>query len=425
MRRMILLAFVAALVLPADSQQSTSITVEALQEALATSESAHSADADVARQLSGMVLTERLSAARLARLKARLPGEKSQQALVALADASVFLAPPAAEIPANPRPDPAALHQMLASVVNYVNTTLRQLPNFMATRDTTRFEDRPLQDIQGEVGMTTLIYLPLHVVGRSNVLVTYRDGHEILEKIPAKSNGGESQERGLFTEGVFGPILSTVVGDALKGQITWSRWEQEAKDAAAVFHYTVPKEKSHYSVGFCCVSIGKDNEAAKPEDWHSFAEVAAYHGEFAFDPASGAILRITLESDMLPDEVVSRNGLMVEYGPVDIGGKSYICPVRSVSVLLAHTTKPPLGIHAPESYKGPAKTFLNDAVFEKYRRFGSETRILPGNSAEPANNLPAPVPENPTSTTPQPPPVAPAESPKTTEISSLRGGSPS
>jgi hypothetical protein len=186
MRRLIVLAFVAVLVLSARADQhSTGVTVEELQQVLVASVDGHQTDADVARQLSGMELTERLSTARLARLKAGLPGEKAQQALVALADASVFLDPPAAEIPTSARPDPAALHQMLVSIVRYVNTAVRQLPNFIATRDTTRFEDRPLEDIQGSVGMTTLIYLPLHVVGRSNVLVTYRGGHEVAEKVAA------------------------------------------------------------------------------------------------------------------------------------------------------------------------------------------------------------------------------------------------
>jgi VWFA-related protein len=418
MRQIILLAIVAVLALPAYCQHSTRVTVEEFERALAASEDAHQADADLARQLLGMELSERLSTAKLAHLKAGLPGEKSHQALIALADSSAFLDPPAAEIPLKPAPDPAALRQMLVSVVNYVNTTVRQLPNFIAARDTTRFENRPQEDILGEVGTTTLIYLPLKVVGRSNVLVTYRDGHEVIEKAAAKLKGNESQERGLFTEGVFGPILTTVVGDALKGKIIWSHWEAGASGAEAVFHYAVPIERSHYSVGFCCVSSGSDNKTAKPEDWHNFAEIAAYHGEIAFDPSNGAILRITLEADMPPNDEVSRNGMMVEYGAVDIGGKNYICPLRGVSILLAHTTTQlPLGMNQGQSLKGPPKTFLNDAVFEQYRRFGSESRILAANSAEPATNPPAPVSESEASTSPQPAPPATTGAPRATQIS--------
>ena len=417
MRKSILLVLVAVLVVPAAAQPSTSISVEQLGQALAASEDAHQADADVARQLSGMVLTERLSTARLARLKAGLRDEMSQQALVALADSSVFLDPPAAEIPANPTPDRAALRRMLVSVVNYVNTTLRQLPNFIATRDTTRFEDQPLEDIQGRVGMTTLIHLPLHVVGRSNVLMTYRDGHEVFEKAAAKIKGYESQEQGLFTEGLFGPILSTVVGDALKGKITWSRWEVGANGTEAVFHYSVLREQSHYSVCFSCLPSGIRNDTDRPGDLHSFAEVAAYHGEIAFDPTNGAILRITLEAEMPPYEVVSKSRLMVEYGAVDIGGESFICPLRSVSLLSAHTSQPTLGMHPVEIYKGPVKIFLNDAVFERYRRFGSETRIMAWNGVEPAANAPSPIAAGAVSMSPQTAPPANTDSSKADQVS--------
>jgi VWFA-related protein len=423
-RGTILLAFLAVLVLPANAaQHAASITVDQLEQTLALCEAAHRTDADVALQLSGMELTERLSTARLARLMAGLPGEDAQRALAALADSSVFLAPPAAEIPSDPRPDAAALRQMLVLVVSYVNTALHQLPNFIATRDTTRFEDRLLEDIQGSVGMTTMVYLPLHVVGRSNVLVTYRDGHEVLEKA-AKAKGGESQERGLFSEGLFGPILSTVVGDSLNGQITWSRWEEGANGAEAVFHFAVPREKSHYSVGYCCVSTGAAYDAAERGDWHAFAEIAAYHGEIAFDPANGAILRIALEADMQPNEVVLKSGMMVEYGAVDIGGQSYICPLRSVSILLAHTTKPPLGTHAAEGYKGPTKTFLNEAVFERYHRFRAETRIVAGDEGESGGDAAAavastPVGGNAASTSSQPVASASTESLKVAENNSV------
>ena len=106
---------------------------------------------------------------------------------------------------------------------------------------------------------------------------------------------------------------------------------------------------------------------------------------------------------------------MVEYGAVDIGGKSYVCPLRGVSVLLAHTAQPPLGAHPAESYEGPAKIFLNDAVFEQYRRFGSETRVLDENGVESAGNPPAPVAGGAVSTSPEPAPATSVESPEAAE----------
>ena len=59
--------------------------------------------------------------------------------------------------------------------------------------------------------------------------------------------------------------------------------------------------------------------------------------------------------------------ILVEYRPADIAGKSYVCPARSVSILLAHTAQQ-TGAFSQSHYKGSAKTYLNDVVFGQYRR---------------------------------------------------------
>ncbi len=82
----------------ADSPTARRVSVDQLEHLLSSSESR--GDAWMARQLAGLELTERLSAARFNQLKAELPGEKSQQALLALEDVSSFLPSPAEEMPA-------------------------------------------------------------------------------------------------------------------------------------------------------------------------------------------------------------------------------------------------------------------------------------------------------------------------------------
>ena len=117
------------------------VTVDRLEQTLAAAHSLQ--DAEVARQLSDLELTERLSTAKLNRLETELPGEKSRQALMIVADASAFLDPPAAQISDQPTPDLATQRKILALSVNYVTQTLHQLPNFFATRVTSSFEDSP------------------------------------------------------------------------------------------------------------------------------------------------------------------------------------------------------------------------------------------------------------------------------------------
>ena len=395
MRKLFLLFLLAGIALPVFADKDAAVakvTVAQLEQALAT---AHDRpDAEVAQQLSGMELTERLSTAKLTHLKANLPGGKAQEALVILADSAALLDPPAAEILADAAPDQAAARQMLTGIVNYVNSTVRQLPNLMAVRDTTGFEDKPQEDVQGPTGIATVAAMPLHSVGRSSVMVTYRDRQEVVDEKALKHG---PKIGGLEVKGEFGPILSRVVADALLGKITWGRWEQGASGKVAVFHYTVPNEKSHYLVQFCCILDGFNSDGTAIA--RVFSENAAYHGEIAFDPASGAVLRIAMEAEMPAGELVTKAAMLVEYGPMEIAGKNYVCPTKSVSILMAHTGQQ-TGMISKEHYKGSAKTYLNDVAFGQYRRFGSETRILAGDdgdSSQPRGPSSADAPYSPSS----------------------------
>jgi hypothetical protein len=71
-------------------------TVEQLENALRPARGA--SDREVARQLSRMELTERLNSMRLRALESALPGKKARQALIALADESVFLGPGSGDV---------------------------------------------------------------------------------------------------------------------------------------------------------------------------------------------------------------------------------------------------------------------------------------------------------------------------------------
>src|SRR5215469_7757577 len=117
------------------------ITVEQLERALVGARG--KSDAQLARRLSDVELSERLSEAKLSSWTAGLSGKRARQALVALADASAFLEPPPAEVPADAPPDAGAQRSMISLAVDYLNKTIPKLPNFYATRTTVRYEERP------------------------------------------------------------------------------------------------------------------------------------------------------------------------------------------------------------------------------------------------------------------------------------------
>jgi hypothetical protein len=88
------------------------LSVQQLGELLASSR--RESDAKLAEQLSGMELTERLSEGILSRLDASARGKQTRQELQILADASVFLDPPADEIPTEAPPSPEMQKHILS-----------------------------------------------------------------------------------------------------------------------------------------------------------------------------------------------------------------------------------------------------------------------------------------------------------------------
>ena len=387
MRTLVLLLTLTGFVIPALGAKR--VAVDQLEQTLAAAHSLQ--DAEVARQLSDLELTERLSTAKLDRLKAELPGEKSRQALMILADASAFLDPPATEISNQPAPDLATQRKILALTVNYVTQTLHQLPSFFATRVTSSFEDtpvvqRPCASISS--GCPASTNQPIRLVGDSNVTVTFREGREVVEK-----SNFDPRVRSLTTSGVFGPILGTVLVDAVRSKLAWSHWELSPTGLQAVFSYDVSKENSHYTVTYD--SLPTDPECnATPQ---TFSKVVAYHGEMAIDPASGTILRLMLLADLKPDEFApASSGIVVEYGQVSIGGKPYFLPVRSVTSSLAHSLQTswtggrqgcPLLAVTPG-----LQTSLNDVAFENYHVFRSDAKVLTESEAARLESQPSPTP---------------------------------
>lgn len=337
-------------------------------------------DDRAAHALAGVRLTERASPERAARWQSEMPGRRSMDALTVLVDGSGFLEPPADERPATPPPDVDAQKQMLARAVDQVEAKLHKMPDFYAVRTTTHFETATAKELDGQQQMLAVyslkpVKLPHHEIGPLNPskpeldhlylmtseeqTVTYRDGEEV-EGPPTGANVDPAgSDFGPTTKGEFGPILHVVLEDALQRGLTWSRWEQGASGALAVFHYDVPRDASHYEIV---------NQMGEPPD------LPAYHGELALDPASGDILRITIQSTSAsgPSALLDSN-ILVEYGPVDIGGLTYTCPVHGVVITTTH---------APEEARdaaslAPRPVFLNDITFTGYHVFRGETRILP------------------------------------------------
>jgi hypothetical protein len=333
-------------------------------------------DAKAADQLADLQLTERLSSTTFARLQTETPGPKARQALLLLADTSAFLNLPSAEVPQTPVPDLPTQRHMLAQTINYVTRTVHQLPNFSATRVTTRFEDTVQEEVHSDTAHTSYTYLPLRLAGASNSPVAFRDGQEVID-VAAKSKKSDPAMNGLTTRGEFGPILFTVLLDSTHSTLRWSHWEQVVPDKTlAVFAFSVPPEQSHYQVG----------ASAPPNDPGHAQPHSGYHGQIAIDPANGTVFRIVVQADLKPTDAISRADIAVEYRPVEIGGRSYICPVRSVAILVDNTAPTTTAQNfrtGRTDFLPPHKlTQVDDVAFTQYHVFRAESRMIVGGTSD-------------------------------------------
>ena|ERR1700690_1710153 len=85
-------------------------------------------------------------------------------------------------------------------------------------------------------------------------------------------------------------------------------------------------------------------------------------------------MRITIVPDFAPPYELVKEGMMVEYGSMPLGGSSYICPLKSVSMAVM-----PMGDPTSDAY--PMQTQVNDVAFTDYHLFRSESRIVPAQDA--------------------------------------------
>jgi len=407
MRKLIVLAMAGCLAAQAGAARR--LTVAQLAETLSTAIAQHRSDEEIARQVGGLELTERLTAATLDRFAAKLPLQpRTALALQLLADQSEFFDPPAEERLSAAPPAEEDQEKMLAAARACAVQTWGRLPNFFVSRVTTRFDNSAQVLHAGEFA----VRLGLHPVNSSTRQITFRDGKEVLDATVVATASGPakaSDELGLRSWGEFGPALTVVLADLASHRVTFSHWEQTAGGLAAVYRYEVPREVSHYLVTYSYLDLkvrgrtqfgysGRQRTAQqvanipRGPEVQTFHETPAYHGTLAIDPSTGAVLRITIEASLSGADPLLRASTMIEYGPVTIGERKFICPVRSLAISLEPGEFSGCGSGGSATLNGVGDLsewqnkvqkcdntpvlLINETKFKNYHRLGSTARII-------------------------------------------------
>lgn len=366
MRTLSVLSCVLVLTLPVYA--APTVTVAQLEQFLSDSHTAKLSDAEIARRLRKVELSEQLTSKSLARILAEAPpGPETEEQMEFLAAVSLLQPPPLVESPGEPPPDQATQKKIVRSARGYAGEALRLVPDFLAVRETRAFNNLPIQAANKHQKPR----VEMHFASEVRREIAVRSGKEVNWLTSGHEEAGAGLSSGLSSWGEFGAILNVVLADSSDEALRWSRWQRsESGSIVAVFQYRTPRSLSHYTVDFCCYRQAEDDPTE-----HSFKDKPPYRGEMYINPINGEIDRITLEADLAESAPVTKSSMAVQYGRVWIAGKPYLCPVWSVALTELHNT-------AIEKIDGIGiERHLNKTAFTRYHKFGSTARILTGESS--------------------------------------------
>ena len=274
---------------------------------------------------------------------------------------SAVLAPPPSDIPTKPALDAAAQKALLDKANEYLAKTYAELPALTATQTTARFQDNveAPSSTSGMVGggreVTTGSAFAnpsqyIRYIGSSEMKMESAGG--VVRPQP-KQKGARWGENGQIALLGPEPNPNTVFREAQDSSgLTFLRWEMINGRATAVFTFAVPKKKSHYAVDYCCFpdvsESGKGtfgSETMKQlsgaaaaggnfqtaTDWHDYkAGNVPYHGELFINPETGIVVRMITIAEFKNTDVVHRENQRIEYGPLRVGDKDLVLPVRKI-----------------------------------------------------------------------------------------------
>jgi len=362
MKHFILCLALLALALPAWCERK--ITVDQLGEMLRSLQQDKKSDSDVANALKQVELTEQLTRAAMNSLVGLVNGPSSTEQIYVLEARSANLLPPPPDLPTTPSPDAATQKAILTRAETYITKKYDQLPALTATRTTLRFQDNvealaPASGLSGgaqEAVTSSGFTKPpsyVHYINSSAQLVGTDHGAEkkTPEKDPTRwgANGMNAIEEPT-------PSLGRIFKEALTGDdIQWLRWESINGKPAAVYSFTVPRQKSKLALDVCCfpkinqagiatfytaatapvLAPGASGGGASGNfqtntEWHEFKATVPYHGSLFIDPDTGIVWRMIVEAELKPGEVVHQLDIRVDFGAVKTAQGPFVVPVRTV-----------------------------------------------------------------------------------------------
>lgn len=229
-------------------------------------------------------------------------------------------------------PSDAVLAKAVAANIDFHDN----LPNFVCRERMTRSSSR---DLGKKWKRDDVVEAEILTIGDK---VEYRD-----TKVDGKPTGAAdiSQIGGVWSVGEYGAVVINIFNPRSRTQFAKQGPGQVGDREVLIYNYKIEEEHSHWK-------ISANGRSVMP----------AHHGKVWIDAETGRALRVETEATYLPHDFPLASGLAVlEYGEVEIDGRSYLLPSRAENTFCE---------------RGSVVCSRLDIHFLDYRRFTSESTLF-------------------------------------------------
>ena len=331
----------SALLLWCLSAGAQTIDLAKLKSFIESSKQMKLTDAEVAKGLKTVKLTEKLDDRTIENWLALGIGPKTRAALEALRDQSKMQA--VAKLPEPPKQDPPPSSEEQGRILDEVRETAlaytNNLPNFLCTQ-VTRRKAAPVNAIRhdGEPPWQTMDTL--------TVRLSYFDQKEDYKLIMVNEKFTTQDYRtlgGATSTGEFGSLMKEIFEPHTETRFEWDHWGTLRGKRMLVFSYNVDQAHSGWGLDY------ERRQHIMP----------AYSGLVYIDNDLHVVKRITLEAQNIPGSFPIKKAMTIlDYDFTDISGHEFLLPLKSTSEMSAD------GVLT-----------LNELEFRLYRKYSTESDI--------------------------------------------------
>ena len=306
-------------------------------------------DAELAKYLAKVKLSERLDDRVIEELQSQGIGAKTLQALQALRDRTKDLMaakPIAPEARPTPIPPPSSEEQaaIISDVREYALNYSKNLPDFICTQVTRRYA-APMPGTKW--GGSALSQPSWQAQDVLQIRLSYFQQKEKYTVVLANNtivNKDYEQMGGSKSFGEFGSMLREIFEPGTEARFEWDHWGTLRGKRVMAFAYHVSQSRSQYRLVV---------EDAK------LSIITAYRGLVEVDPDTHIVMRVsTIAEHIPPDFPIRKAEDVLDYDFQELSGHTFLLPLKS-QVLMSG---------------GEVLTRL-DEEFRLYRKYTAEAEI--------------------------------------------------